>query len=661
MDVKRVKDYTTKAVCAYGGALEYSALRRAVAKSVTVSDTALSRVVAEAQSFALVPRSGSAVPGTRIAQDTLVLAVTAVRLCKEYVRRGCAGPCGQLHLCRYFVYGNCKFSKGRKICNFSHNITSNHNATIIQNNCLSSLDPKELCQLLLQNDLSLLPEVCLFYNKGPGLNGACNFKESCTKLHICQHFIQGTCKFGSKCKRSHSFESNGSNALEHLSMEFNQALPKIYSNIYNIKNCRSCDSKEKTSTAPFSDSPISPSTDVENEEICLYYVRKNCGFKDKCRLVHYSLPYRWQVYEGAWKDLPNMEEIEKAYCDPKNTSLRSPSVDFKTMRSITKQVRRLSTASSVTKPPHYILTTEWLWYWKDEYGNWIEYGKQEGKHNASITSIELEKAYLANPNGQVEFSAGKYQYFLNFKDMFQKNVLLGTLRDVKRRPRFLSEKAVESQIRSSGKSGQELSGVAQSKSIPAHWDMSAQSDVGYKVIQLQESSEEYNQVQTLFMRTMSSSTIRKIERIQNLPLWEVFQWQKEQMKKSNSGKDVNEKSLFHGTNSSIVDAICQQNFDWRICGAHGTLYGKGSYFARDASYSHNFCKSTQSTRIMFVARVLVGQFTKGSSSFLRPPCKDGTTTSFYDSCVDDNSNPSIFVVFEKHQIYPEYIIEYREK
>lgn len=46
------------------------------------------------------------------------------------------------------------------------------------------------------------------------------------------------------------------------------------------------------------------------------------------------------------------------------------------MSCASAKVRRLSTASSVTKPPHFILTTEWIWYWKDEYGLWQEYGKQ---------------------------------------------------------------------------------------------------------------------------------------------------------------------------------------------------------------------------------------------------------------------------------------------
>lgn len=47
------------------------------------------------------------------------------------------------------------------------------------------------------------------------------------------------------------------------------------------------------------------------------------------------------------------------------------------------------------------------------------------------------------------------------------------------------------------------------------------------------------------------------------------------MQKQNGGKEVDERQLFHGTSTNFVDAICQQNFDWRVCGLHGTSYGKG--------------------------------------------------------------------------------------
>lgn len=51
------------------------------------------------------------------------------------------------------------------------------------------------------------------------------------------------------------------------------------------------------------------------------------------------------------------------------------------------------------------------------------------------------------------------------------------------------------------------------------------------------------------------------------------------MQKSSGGKTVDERFLFHGTSKKYIDAICQQNFDWRICGLHGTVYGKGCFSA----------------------------------------------------------------------------------
>lgn len=63
---------------------------------------------------------------------------------------------------------------------------------------------------------------------------------------------------------------------------------------------------------------------------------------------------------------------------------------------------------------------------------------------------------------------------------------------------------------------------------------------------------------------------------------------------------------------------------------------------------------------MFVCRVLAGEHTQGKSSLFRPPPKDGQDTRLYDSCVDNVCNPSIFVIFNKHQVYPEYLLQYEE-
>ena len=128
-----------------------------------------------------------------------------------------------------------------------------------------------------------------------------------------------------------------------------------------------------------------------------------------------------------------------------------------------------------------------------------------------------------------------------------------------------------------------------------------------------------------------------------------------------SQQSVNEKKLFHGTTPDVVEAICKHNFDWRVHGKNKTCFGEGSYFARDASYSHAYARAGASgSRYMFVAKVLVGSYTKGHSSYRRPPQKipSDPGSDLYDSCVNNLSNPSVFVVFDTDQLYPEYIITY---
>lgn len=59
---------------------------------------------------------------------------------------------------------------------------------------------------------------------------------------------------------------------------------------------------------------------------------------------------------------------------------------------------------------------------------------------------------------------------------------------------------------------------------------------------------------------------------------------------------------------------------------------------------------------MIVARVLVGKYTQGHERLRRPPLI--SPNKLYDSCVNNVANPSIFVIFDRSQYYPEYIIRY---
>ncbi|XP_038609470.1 protein mono-ADP-ribosyltransferase PARP12 [Tachyglossus aculeatus] len=608
---------------------------------------------------------------------------SSARLCRAVggPSPGCPGQCGRLHLCRYFLLGGCRQTKAGKACKYGHSFRSPHNTTVLLRHGIQNLSDGQLRLLLLQNDLSLLPEVCLHYNKGDGPHGACTYKKTCGKLHACQFYLRGTCRFSQGCKRSHHLL--GPENVEKLekwgvSPDLMEALPSVYRNAYAIQLRTLLPSPgpdqptdrstgftfrlDLTETKGSADqtTPSEPASQQEADQICLYHIRKSCSFQDKCFRVHFHLPYRWQFQDGAaWKDFEAMEPIEKAYCDPtmRRVLVREPAgqvacLDFEGMSWGSGRARRLSTASSLTKPPHFILTTDWLWFWEDEQGQWREYGLEGPKQStASISSQDLEKAFLDGAAPTLQFKAGNHAYEFDFKAMVQKNLHCGTQRKACRRPRFISEGDVVKKLASDSQ-GQSP------QSIPAHWDRSAVPDPGYKLIPLAASSEEYQKVQGLFQRTMPSLHIWSIQRVQNVALWQVYQWQKEQMKKSNGGQEVDERQLFHGTSQKHVDAICQHNFDWRICGLHGTAYGRGSYFARDASYSHHYSNVELSYRIMFLARVLVGEFTQGSASYLRPPPRPGASSGFFHSCVDRPSSPSVFVVFEKHQVYPEYLIKY---
>ncbi|KAJ3612621.1 hypothetical protein NHX12_020888 [Muraenolepis orangiensis] len=400
----------------------------------------------------------------------------------------------------------------------------------------------------------------------------------------------------------------------------------------------------------------------DKTDICLFFLKSNCIHDDeRCYNAHYKVPYRWEARDGQqWTVLANSEKVEEDYCDPKKTYSTADieTVCFDTMTRGLQSARRLSSVSSVLQPT-FVLTTEWLWYWEDEFGAWNQYDLLTKHRNANMSSTELEKKFQSDDGSLVEFTAGSQSYSLSFQDMIQTNKEYGTKRVVRRRPRFLSSSDIQT-MKTSKRPHQLSSSHQLSEALPRNWDRTQVPETGHKKVPLQESSEEFKEVEALFRNTMSGFEIVKIERIQNKDLWDHFKLLRDQMKKRNGGRNVTERQLFHGTDSKYVDAICTSNFDWRICGTHGTAYGKGSYFARDASYSHNYT-GDRTSRAMFVSRVLTGAHTKGSPCYVRPPSKDGGDAVFYDSCVDDVRSPSIFVVFERAHIYPEYLLTYRDQ
>ncbi|KAF7645759.1 hypothetical protein LDENG_00198990 [Lucifuga dentata] len=482
--------YATRLLCANRGAMAAAQLLGKLLQHFHITEESFCYILRNCSRFLMVrsqEEEEEETGGGFELSGCTVVAKTSLRLCRRYSKEECSS-CQELHLCKYFVYGNCRFGKGRKPCKFSHDIWSSHNLPLLRECTLHELNEDELFLLLLQNDPSLLPEVllqlcavfsasvslcsvqavgqseistppflpseschvfflqvCVHYNKGSGPHGACTFQERCTKVHMCMHFLQGDCMFGRKCNRQHDVEPHGRRMLEErgLSSAIIHDLPHIYQNIHHLSRTPLRSLAEDTAEAC-----CDPAGQTEQQEICLHHLRSSCRFQDKCIRVHFNLPYKWEVFGGeTWEELQDMEEIERDFCDPrKSQSSGTLPVDFLFMRQAWRPVRRLSTVSSVVKPPHYVLTTEWLWYYKGDQGNWVEYGQPDDKQRTtSMTSHNLEEAYMKDSTAEVTVAKGHRLYYISFQDMYQRNPKHNTKRQVRRRPRFVSVTDVEKQ------------------------------------------------------------------------------------------------------------------------------------------------------------------------------------------------------------------------
>ncbi|XP_060070763.1 uncharacterized protein LOC132550688 [Ylistrum balloti] len=124
---------------------------------------------------------------------------------------------------------------------------------------------------------------------------------------------------------------------------------------------------------------------------------------------------------------------------------------------------------------------------------------------------------------------------------------------------------------------------------PSYWHpMPEEGDKDYVIVTLETKCVEYAHIKTIFSHSMSSKQITAIRRIQNPRLWQKFCLARKHMMEDFGQNQINEKQLFHGTNTKAFDAICREGLDWRMCGENGTAFGQGTYLAKQASYSDRY-------------------------------------------------------------------------
>ncbi|XP_041378627.1 uncharacterized protein LOC121390775 [Gigantopelta aegis] len=443
-----------------------------------------------------------------------------------------------------------------------------------------------------------------------------------------------------------------------------------------VRNTITLSSQESDYFKFESDVDDEPDAASTGDALCEKYVWRECS-----RRSHFHgtsrLPYQWQIkmHDGwIFFDAPENEKIEQSFCnfnkkieDIKVSDSLMAQINFDSMTAVTylqfygeiidhasddTEIKRLSTPSYITGTDDNMAElTQWCWHFSD-HKTWYPFEPEALQYTMELKYLNDQLSYF--------FEREQFQYKVDFPTMRQKNLQTLKMREVMRRPMFVSPDDVK-QHRKISHPNLVTKKPALSMTLPDGWTpLDCHQPMELVKLNLGEGDgdETVKTVQELFFSTMNKSDFKfkSLFRIQNPAMWEKYCSMKRTMEMRPQGGLVNEKRLFHGTvdDMKVVRGICHNNVDFRMSGKNGTVYGDGAYFARDAKYSHSYTKGP--VRFMFLSRVLVGQYTKGESSYRRPPNRVGHT--LYDSCVNDVRDPQIYIIFDMAQSYPEFLIEY---
>jgi poly [ADP-ribose] polymerase 10/14/15 len=352
--------------------------------------------------------------------------------------------------------------------------------------------------------------------------------------------------------------------------------------------------------------------------------------------------------------------VELSFDETKGIILRGNKIDVAQLKSdIQARLHAIEQAKSRQKEAE-LFAVKLQWKWKDNQGILHSYDP--------LTNLAIEEAYLDQKEQcviHVTTNEETREGIVDLKTMTEKG---------SREEYTIVRYKVESES------------MKHEDERPISWtpmplDLNGKEEICH-VVELLPGCDEYQVVAAEFHRTIGRAPVRrsympfpqygistvvsssweiaKIERIQNPTLYSQYMARKKEMEKSVDQGYEYERQLFHGCAKNAVESINHSGFNRSYAGLHATAYGKGVYFATEAQKSANDKYSTPDiggVKRMYLAKVLVGEYTAGRSSMIQPPAKRESV--LFNSVVDDTTNPSIFVILSDAQVYPEYLIHFR--
>eukprot|EP00039_Didymoeca_costata_P007564 m.101228 g.101228 ORF g.101228 m.101228 type:complete len:1595 (+) comp13736_c2_seq2:1510-6294(+) len=127
---------------------------------------------------------------------------------------------------------------------------------------------------------------------------------------------------------------------------------------------------------------------------------------------------------------------------------------------------------------------------------------------------------------------------------------------------------------------------------------------------------------------------------------------------------LNEVYLFHGTKPDVAAVIVETGFEEKVASLSG-MYGAGIYFADQANKSDQYTTADRNGHHhMFLSRVTMGGYpgvnSTGNGKRITPLINNSKIHR-YTSTHGTNGMHHEYIVFEKDQAYPEYLITYKRK
>lgn len=140
----------------------------------------------------------------------------------------------------------------------------------------------------------------------------------------------------------------------------------------------------------------------------------------------------------------------------------------------------------------------------------------------------------------------------------------------------------------------------------------------------------------------------------------------------------NEWRLWHGAPQAACEGICKENFKVSLAGTGGTpvkpgrskgrpLYGQGAYFAESVTKADEYARPSAATAgrcHVLVCRVIGGKVMYNPSTDGKDPCSIYNDTSQvqktgHHSVVGQRPTCREFIVYDKVQIFPEFMLTYQ--